>query len=332
MNIFNASQIPGMIEGIEQKTLLRIASTIPLSDGDQIVEFGIFFGRSTHCLATGLLNNPGFNPLSHKIIAYDSFSCSAGGEFAQHVRGHARASGVETLLVQEDGWIDFAPVFQHFLAAHISSGTVMAVRAEINDSHPLDGPIALMHVDSPKHWAELHTLAERFFPKLRPGSFIVFQDFFYHWSATLIASIEAMVQMGMIQYDSTAASSMVTRVQRPFTSEDLKRINKLMGSTESITTLIDLAVRSAASMKMDRPEYFILRLYLAKFQWLWSQGRFEAGSNALMKVLSSGWGGHQSIVSDLGDLIANGLDTRKSYEVDHLHDAEGKAVRPPLNP
>lgn len=95
---------------------------------------------------------------------------------------------------------------------------------------------------------------------------------------------------------------------------------------------MDLAVRDAASVKMDRLGYFLLRFYLAKFQWLWFQGRFETGSNALIKVLSSGWGGHQGIVSDLADLIANGLDTRKSYEVDHLHDAEGAAVRPPLNP
>jgi hypothetical protein len=120
-------------------------------------------------LAAGLFNNPTFNPLLHKVVTYDSFSCSASGEFAQHVRGHARASGVEKLLVQEDGWIDFAPVFEHFLAAHVSSGTVMRVRAEINDSYPLDGPIALMHVDSPKHWVELHTLAERFFRNFELG-------------------------------------------------------------------------------------------------------------------------------------------------------------------
>jgi hypothetical protein len=169
MNILNTVKIPGMIEEVEQKTLFRIASTISLDNRDQIVEFGAFFGRSTYCLAAGLFNNPTFNPLLHKVVTYDSFSCSASGEFAQHVRGHARASGVEKLLVQEDGWIDFAPVFEHFLAAHVSSGTVMRVRAEINDSYPLDGPIALMHVDSPKHWVELHTLAESFFRNFELG-------------------------------------------------------------------------------------------------------------------------------------------------------------------
>ena len=50
MRIINSSQIPGMIEEIEQRTLFRIASTISLCDGDQIIEFGAFFGRSTHCL------------------------------------------------------------------------------------------------------------------------------------------------------------------------------------------------------------------------------------------------------------------------------------------
>ena len=101
----------------------------------------------------------------------------------------------------------FCAGFEHFLAPHVSSGTVTGIKAEINDSYPQENLIAFMHIDSPKHWAELHRIAELFFPKLRPGSIIVFQEFFYHWSATLIASVEAMVKIGVLQYESSAASS-----------------------------------------------------------------------------------------------------------------------------
>jgi hypothetical protein len=309
--------IPGMIEPVEQRTLYGLASQLSLNPGDQMVEFGSFFGRSTACLAQGLADNPARQP-SNKIHAFDSFGCAEVGGFALHVNAFANKNSVSHLLHHAAGRLDFYPVFEHYLAGHIDTDTVRPVRAELRDSLPGEiQQIALMHIDSPKFYEELRILVDRFFPLLRDGAVIVFQDFFYHWSATLIAAIEAMRQLGILEYRLSAASSLVTQLTRTFDVSMLATIDRELSDPDRVVQLIRQAISNCASITVDRPEAFIPRLWLAAYQYLWEQGRTSEATDLIGQFFAAGGKLIQPVLDDYLEMMRAGFSIRLLYELDH---------------
>ncbi len=309
--------IPGMIEPVEQRTLYGLASQLSLSPNDQMVEFGSFFGRSTACMAQGLADNPARHP-SNKLHAFDSFSCANDGGFAVHVNAFAMDNGVSDLLRHSPGRLDFSPVFDHYLSAHIGTGIVCPVRAELRDSQPGDiRQIALMHIDSPKFYAELRVLLDRFFPRLRDGAVVIFQDFFYHWSATLIAAVEAMRQLNVLEYRLSAASSLVTQMSRVPDPSLLVEIDRQLSDTDRVCQLIRQAVSACDSIQLDRPQIFIPRLWLAAYQYLWENGRNAEATDLIGQFLAGGGKLLQPVLDDYLEMMRAGFSMRELYERDH---------------
>ncbi len=309
--------IPGMIEPIEQKTLYGLASQLSLQPGDQMVEFGSFFGRSTACLAQGLADNPqrGATNLLH---AYDSFACAAEGGFAVHVNAFARDGGVPHLLATNDGRLDFFPVFSHFLSTYVDSGVVLPVRAELRDSVPGNiRQVALMHIDSPKFYDELRWLVERFFPRLRDGGIVIFQDYFYHWSATLIAAVEAMRQLGVLEYRLSAASSLVTQTARLIKPGLIDELDRQMADPARVHALIIDAIGACQGLQVDRPETFVPRLWLAAYQHLWAQGETAQATDLVGQFFAAGGKLTQPVLNDYLEMMRQGFSMRDLYEKDH---------------
>ncbi len=234
-----------------------------MEPNDQIVEFGSFFGRSTVCIAQGLIDNPSRHQ-SNKVHAFDSFGCAIAGCFAPYVEEFARIGGVLGLLGKNESKLDFFPIFEHYLAEYLKHGLVFPVRAEIEESVP-EGirKIALMHIDSPKHYEELRILVERFFPLLKSGAIIVFQDYFYHWSATLVAAVEAMRQFNFLGYHFSAASSLITQKNLESPNYFVLEIDKMMANKNSVVNLINDAIKACKDIQIDRPQVFKPRLWLA---------------------------------------------------------------------
>jgi hypothetical protein len=217
--VFDAAAIPGMIEPGEQQMLTQLADEAAPKGG--IVEFGCFFGRSTACLLNGAAAHwagPGAAPLVH---AYDSFGCADGDGFARQVRGFAKRYGLESLVARAGGRLDFYPVYRHHVGAAEDAGLLRTSRTELRDIQHAGGPIALMHIDAPKFYAELKPLLVRFFPHLTPGAVIVFQDHFYHWSATLIAAVQLLIEAGIVRPEGSRATALIVRVERAPTAEAL---------------------------------------------------------------------------------------------------------------
>lgn len=309
--------IPGMIEPGEQRTLYGLASQLSLNRGDQMVEFGTFFGRSTACIAQGLADNPQRDE-SNRLHAFDSFACAVDGVFAPHVQAFARTGGIDDLLISDAGRIDFLPVFEHYLAEPIANGVVRPVRAELRDSAPdqID-QIALMHIDSPKFYEELRVLVDRFFPCLRDGAVVIFQDYFYHWSATLIAAVEAMRQLGFLEYRLSAASSLVTQIARPPTVALATELDRQLGDPSAVHRLIMQAIEACQKIQVDRPEIFVPRLWLAAYQNLWHAGRNAEATDLISAYFSSGGKLLQPVLDDYLEMMREGFSIRDAYQRDH---------------
>jgi hypothetical protein len=310
--------IPGMIEPIEQRILYGMASQISLHPNDQVVEFGSFFGRSTACLAQGLVDNSN-RKVSNQVYAYDSFGCASSGGFAMHVNSFAQTDDISQLLVSNEKRLNFYPVFEHYLSEHITSGIVRPVQTELRDSHPGDiCQIALMHIDSPKFYEELKFLVERFFPRLRDGAVVVFQDFFYHWSATLIAAVEAMRQMNILEYHLSAASSLVTQFNREVDAGVIKVLDERLTDQSQVDQLIMDAVEACKTIQIDRPENFIPRLWLAAYQHLWEQNKTEEATDLVGRFFGSGVKLNQLVLNDYLEMMRHGFSIRTLYELDHI--------------
>ncbi len=309
--------IPGMIESVEQQTLYALSAKIALQPADQIVEFGSFFGRSTACLAQGLAANPQRTP-GNCIHAYDSFGCANGDGFAVHVRSFAENGGVAHLLRADQGRVDFMPIFEHYLAGSVREGLVHPVRAELRDSEPAAiRQIVLMHIDSPKFYQELRVLVERFFPRLRDGAIVIFQDYFYHWSATLIAAVEAMRQLGVLDYRLSSASSLVTQTARQMPSDLPAVLDKQMSDPARVHDLIMNAIAASQQIQLDRPEVFIPRLWLAAYQHLWSLGETAEATDLIGTYFSAGGKLIQPVLDDYLEMMRAGFSVRELYEQDH---------------
>lgn len=313
--VFNAAAIPGMIEPGEQQMLAQLALDAAAGRSGAIVEFGCFFGRSTACLVNGAA--PVWSGSGPLVLAYDSFGCDDGDGFARHVVAFARQAGVENLLVRHDGRLDFQPVYRHYVGPAEDRGLLQTSRTELRDVRYDGGPIALMHVDAPKFYAELKPVLDQFFPHLAPGARVVFQDHMYHWSATLIAAVQVLVEAGLVRMEGSRATALITRVERTPTSDDLQALDHVMATTPA-SVLIDRNLAALKAVQLDRPEEFMPRVGLAKMQWLWEQGDFKGADAAFTEVMvSSGRKLTPSVFVRFRELMRHGFTVRQLNEMDH---------------
>ena len=309
--------IPGMIEPVEQKILYRLASELKLLKDDQLVEFGTFFGRSTFCLAEGLSANPTRWTNNH-LYAFDSFNCAHNGGFSKYVHAFARQSEMEHLLKIDTQGIDFFPIFARYLDLSIASGVVKPVRAELRDSKPeAISSIALMHIDSPKFFEELKIVVYRFFPLLRDGGLVVFQDYFYHWSATLVAAVEAMREMGWLDYKVSAASSLITQIAKPISASEMHELDIQMSDPQRVDELIRQAIVACKTVALDRPGVFVPRLWLAAYQHLWARGKTNEATDLIGEFFKDGGKLVQPVLDDYLEMMRSGFTVRALYEADH---------------
>ena len=314
--IYSGKEIPGMIEPIEQTLLETLAKEISFENEESVVEFGTFFGRSTACLAAGLKDNKTFgkNP---KFYAYDSFECDLSGSFYPHVLAHAKSSNCEQLLKQNGGKVDFFLIFKNYLDHYIKNEILFPQKKELEDSFPENKSIRLMHIDSPKFYNEFKFILYRFFPYLKQDSFVVFQDFFYHWSASLIAVIGVMYKNGFLTIEKSAASSLLCRVSKTFDSTQIGKIDLAMSDESIIPQSIDFLIEKMNEINLDRRDIFLPRLKLAKIQWLYENENHQAAVREIVKFANEGNNFNSAIINDFLELMRFGFSIRRLYTRDH---------------
>ena len=313
---YSGNEIPGQIEPVEQKMLEELAASMSFNSNDNAVEFGSFLGRSTACIASGLSSNKSF-PSEGRLFAYDSFGCDINGAFYPSVASACKQNGLSELLRQDGKKIDFSAVFAKHLKYYIDSGLVCQVNAELDQSLPSAGSIGLLHIDSPKFYDEFKVILFRFFPLIRPGAYVVLQDFFYHWSATLVAACGVLMKLGVLRPEFSAASSLVCRCERQITYIEICEIDLVMKNSAGIPELIDLARESVAGINFDRKEIFEPRLLLAKVQWLFENEQPKKATDELLGFSLLPGKINNALINDFLDLMRYGFSIRKIYELDH---------------
>jgi len=314
----DAQLIPGMIEPIEQKILYELGRAIDVDKHGCVVEFGTFFGRSTACIMRGLGDRSSLASCRPLMYAFDSFNCRADGEFAKHVRACSGQGKVEELVETVGDRINFRKVFEHYLEPHTTDGSLQIIEAEIKDSQCPCDEISLMHIDAPKFYNELKIIMDRFFPKLKNGSVIVFQDYFFHWSGTIIAAIQFLLEAGVIRISTTAASSLVTEVVDTISLDLIEGIDKKM-QTSFVPTVIDRAINSMVSKVVDRPTVFLPRMCLSKIPYYWETGRYGDVRQCVIDALGVNKQNTKfdPVTMDLLDMFAYGFDAKGQYDLEH---------------
>jgi hypothetical protein len=313
--VFDPASIPGMIEPGEQQMLTDLAGQV--AGAGVIVEFGCFFGRSTACLVNGAARwwtPDGGGPA---VLAFDSFACADDAGFAPLLWMFAAKAGVEPLVRRAAGRLDFHPVYRHFTGAAETAGLLRTTATELCDAAYGGGPIGLMHIDAPKFYEEFRDVLLRFFPSLAPGGAVVFQDYFYHWSATLVAAAQLLAEAGILRFERSAATSALARVLRTPDAAELEALDAAMAKAP-VAELLDRAREAARVMAVDRPEQFLPRLALAKVQYLWEQGDYPAAQQAFAQMIAEAGGRMPAqVFADFQELMHHGFNLRTLYERDH---------------
>jgi hypothetical protein len=305
-----------MIESVEEDLLLDVCRSLQMDDDDIVCEFGCYLGRSTHAIALGLAERPSAKDRRRALLhAFDLFECDQQGILARYLLSDIERAGVAHLLRRESGRLDFRSVFQHFMA-DLPAGLVQVHQTPLSLARHPGGRIAMMHVDAPKWYAEYRQLLVEFGPHLKRGALVVFQDFFYHWAAELIAAVERGIELAYFEPLETAASSLLVRVSQPVSAQMLASLDTSLESG-GVDQLVRSALKRFARFEVDRPQQFLPRLYLAGLQHAMQSGDFT-GASMWLKKLANAFSGALplSVVADLAELVGNGFSVRTLYELD----------------
>lgn len=312
-----ATQIPGMIEPVEQDLLRDLALSLELGPDDVVCEFGSFMGRSACCLAEGLVDS-GLSLKGRPIEplhCYDLFACAPNGLLAGFVRNGANSAGVAHLLDESGGRLGWARVFDHF-TSDLPPGLLRRHVTSIENAQPVGGAIAAMMIDAPKWYPELQQLLQRFAPKAHTGCQIVLQDYFYHWSATMVAAVQLLLEDGVIEPLESAATSLLVRTLRPMTPDVLDAMDRRFRASR-VEDLLDRAADTFEDFDVERKSLYLPRLRLAAIQHVCAEGRFDEGDARLRDLLARCGGEFVgTLAEDFKELRHHNFSARSLYELD----------------
>ena len=308
--------VPGMIAPVEQKVLENLSARLELKGDDCLVEFGSFLGKSTASICHGLSNNTSANNHT-KIFAYDSFRCHSKGSFLTHLLKHCKQANVEHLIEITGEHFNFFPVFEYYLSEFIDSNLLIPCQSELIDSFPSESNIAFMHIDSPKMYSDFKPILFRFFPKLNKGSYIIFQDFFYHWSSSLIAIIWALVSKDIITPFHVAATSLVCEVKQRPNENEIRDLDRKMKDDNFQLEKLNLAIEAFSAIEFNQKSIFFPRLILARAQFLYERGFHSEAAKTIGKYRQENVQISQDFLSSLEELISYNFSLEKTYQLDH---------------
>lgn len=315
----NAPFIPGMIEPVEQAMLYDLGASLQLAPTEVVCEFGAYFGKSTWSLAQGLQAGP--TQLDGRALAplhtWDLFSCAENGMFAQHVLGHAQQAGTSHLLARSQGRVSWLQAFDHHMQG-LPPGLLQRHVGALRDARKPPCTIAAAFFDAPKWYEEYLGLMREFGPAMKPGCTLVFQDYFYHWSATVIAAVQIMLNRGLIQPVETAASSLMVRLVQPLDAAAIEQLDADYQATDVVARL-DEAHRYFSDFSIDQEARFLPRLRLAAIQHLIETGH-EPVADQRLQALVQELGGHlpPHVAADFMELRKHDFSLRALYEIDTL--------------
>ena len=151
----------------------------------------------------------------------------------------------------------------------------------------------------------------RFFALLEEKSTIVFQDFFYHWSATLIAAVGVLHRLGYIELRKSYATSLEVEVKKKLNLAEIIEIDLCIGSANVIKEINDLMNELVRSKeKFDRFDQFMPRLKLAMLAEAVSNGNGAIASECFVNMVKSQDFNKGQVVFDLVEMFSRNFSIK----------------------
>ena len=277
------TDIPGLIEPVEFEALEKVSGAVV--PGSSIIEFGCYLGKSTSAILKGanLVEDT-------KIFVFDGFKIKETDPFARTMLGHVNSLGLTELVYRDKkGFLHWERVFDSLIQPHSNENLVWTKCDCTEATWQDDQKIAMIHLDAPKDYDDLKPILLRFFGCLRQDSIIIFQDFFYHWSATVIQAVAHMERKGFIEFENSFASSLYVKLVRNLSFQDLIELDPEVNKSnifEDIDYVLEALDRNKD--KFDRYEKFRIKIDLAYLSEAVISKHGEKAASRLHQMLSNG--------------------------------------------
>lgn len=217
----------------ERLKLYEISKNIDLEENDCLLEFGVYFGGSLEALAMGLSENK--SNLNNKVYGIDFFQTNISGDFAKIVQTDAQTLGLEHLLKIQNDKLDWLDIVKSKLNSHHN---VQLIQTKSQSYTHKYGKIALIHFDLPKFYNELYEIFKISLDDIKEDCIFIFQDFFYHWSAELIAFVFYLIKNKIVEFVYGVSSSLICK-NLSLSLEDLDAFKNLLQEPMQILHLLD---------------------------------------------------------------------------------------------
>ncbi|MEM9790212.1 MAG: hypothetical protein AAF842_07370 [Planctomycetota bacterium] len=199
---------PGMISRNERQLLYTIALDVYQGWG-RIVDAGAFLGASTACFATALqqrgfqFQKQGSGAVDRPILSFEL------GMPRENFYRHAKANGIELPPGGVESFLDYLKrlTLPYLEQVELREGNIMTYTGEGL------GPVEVCFLDVLKTDQLVEHCHNVFFPKLKPGSLVIQQDYFFDQLPLIKVSQEALADH--FDYIGEARSSAVYRLNKP---------------------------------------------------------------------------------------------------------------------
>ena len=192
---------------------------------------------------------------------------------------------LENALFIDHNKVNFRAIYDYYLSSY-EEKIIKTTEINIKDLKIFNENIELMFVDCPKTFKNFVYIWENFFTKLNLNSTIVFQDYFFPWSSSLIAFIQLLLNDKKIEVNATAASSLVVKLIDKIDTSYIKKIMEIM-KDNNLYLLIQQSRNNFNNDNMDRYYQFFPRLILAQLEYAYNNNNKSAEINDVMKFFYS---------------------------------------------
>lgn len=222
-----------MTTELERNALYELTKNLVLNHGDCILEFGVYFGGSLEAIAEGISKNKSFN--NNLIVGIDAFNTLDGGDFSEIVLKDAKENNLSEYLVKMNNKLHWIEIPRSKLAHHKN---VELLQTNVKHYSHTYGNIALVHFDLPKFYDDMYCIMKECLQNFKKGTYFIFQDFFYHWSAETIAFIYYLIKNNSVEFIYGVSSSLICK-NMSLALEDINKFKQLMEDPDAIINLLD---------------------------------------------------------------------------------------------
>jgi hypothetical protein len=217
----------------ERDILYNLTKNLNLSNNGSILEFGVYFGGSLEAIVKGVQENQSFS--NNKVIAIDAFATVKDGAFAKLVLQDAKANKVENLLKITEDTIDWKNIPERQFSEF---DNVILLQTKIENYSHTYGKIALIHFDLPKFFDDLESILNKCMNDIQKDTVFIFQDFFYHWSAEIIAFIYYLLKTNTIEFVYGVSSSLICK-NISLTTKQLEEFKQILQQPDLVLELLE---------------------------------------------------------------------------------------------